>query len=41
MDDGLISNERGIVQQITRGEIVRAIKNHVIVGYNASHIGFV
>src|SRR2546425_1003502 len=41
MHDGLVSNQRSIIQQIASGEIICAVKNHVVVGYDACHVGFV
>ncbi len=41
MHNGLVGDDRGIVKQIARREIIGAIKNHVVVGDDARNVVFV
>ena len=41
MDDWLIGNQSSIVEEITRGEIVRSIKNNIVICYDTCHVAFI
>ena len=41
MDDRLIGNQSSIVEEITRGEIVRSIKNNIVICYDTCHVAFI